>query len=84
MVDDSTIRGRSREALAIQVLTEALRILERAHDTPHVRELRAKARVYETAIKGWATLAPTEPQLEAIFELVKDLHGKVVATERRR
>ncbi len=53
-------------------------LLDGAPQTAHVRELRAKARTFELAVKHSPAQPPANPQLEAMFELVSDLHAKAV------
>jgi hypothetical protein len=43
-----------------------------------VRELRAQARSYELAVKNWATVPPNDVQVDAMFDLVTELHAKAV------
>ena len=78
-MDDSTQRGQSRETLIANALDEALRMLASVKQTPHVRELRAQARFYDQAVKHWTTVPPTYAQLDAMFELVIELHGSATA-----
>jgi hypothetical protein len=61
---------------ALGTLTD---MLDEMTETPHTRELRAKARSYERLVKGWATTPPSTAQRGATFDLVSDLHLKVVA-----
>jgi hypothetical protein len=82
-VDDSTQRGASRETLIVDALSEVFRMLDEMARTPHSRELRAQARSYDLAVKNWSFVAPTFAQLDAMFELVVDLHGRVVTAHRR-
>jgi hypothetical protein len=83
-VDDSTQRGASRETLIEGALSEVFRMLEGAEKTPHLRELWAQARFYDRAVKHWTTVPPTFAQVDAMFELVVELHGKTVASQRTR
>jgi hypothetical protein len=53
-------------------------MLDEMTDSPRTRELRAKARSYERIVKGWAGAPPSGAQRAATFELVVDLHRKVV------
>ena len=83
-MDDSTQRGASRETLIADALVEVLRILEGGESTPESRELRAQARFYDRAVKHWAVVPPTFAQLDAMFDLVVELHGRTVSTRRTR
>ena len=81
-MEDASQRGKSRETLIVDALTEVLRVLGSSKGSPHVRELLAQARFYDKAVKHWTTVPPTHAQLDAMFDLVVDLHGKVVASKR--
>ena len=83
-VDDSTQRGGSREALIVAALSEVFRMLGEVQNPARQRELRAQARFYDQAIKHWTTVPPTYAQLDAMFDLVTELHGNVATAGRRR
>jgi hypothetical protein len=51
--------------------------LRRMVDSPHVRELRAKARSYEPIAQRWLTVPPSSAQREATLDLVGELLGKI-------
>ena len=76
---DSTQRGVSREALIADALSAVFDMLRRAEKSPRVRELQAQAHSYDKAIKHWTTVPPTYAQLDAMFDLVTELHRKAMA-----
>jgi hypothetical protein len=58
--------------------------LARAEDSVHTRELRAQARTYDLAVKNWTTIPPGAHQIDAMFELVAELHARVVSAAAPR
>ncbi|MGO8995884.1 MAG: hypothetical protein ACLQVI_21435 [Polyangiaceae bacterium] len=68
----------------MDALSEVFRLLDGAEKTPHMRELWAQARFYDQAVKHWTTVPPTFAQLDAMFDLVVELHGKTIASQRTR
>jgi hypothetical protein len=84
IVADSTQRVASSESLIVDALSAVLPVLGEAADSPRIGELRARARLYERALRHWTAVAPTSVQLDAMFDLVTDLHGKAADTERRK
>jgi hypothetical protein len=46
-----------------------------------VRELRARAEGYEQTVARWATTAPSATERNETFDLVVELHTKVVAVK---
>jgi hypothetical protein len=81
LVTGARPRGASREALIVDALSNVFTVLTSRQETAHIRELRAQARSYEQAIKHWTTVPPTSAQLDAMLDVVTDLHGKVVAAK---
>ena len=77
--DDKTprITPRSLEFLVGDTLTSIFAALDAAPDSPHVRELRSKARSYEQIVATWTSAPPTGPQREALFDLVIQLHARL-------
>ena len=45
-------------------------------DSVHVRALRSKARSYESAVLGWATVPPNAARVAAMLDLVSELQAK--------
>jgi hypothetical protein len=83
MDDTPRLGARSVESLLGETLTEVATALDALPDSAHVRELRAKARSYERILAGWATVPPAGPQRDATFDLVIDLHAKVMTTTKQ-
>jgi hypothetical protein len=81
-VDDSTPRSVPRETLIADALVEVIRMLDERKNTPRIRELRARARFYERAVRDWTAFPPNPTQLDAMFELVIELHGEAVTSGR--
>ena len=72
----------SRESLLEAALADVLRMLE-GLSTPVVRELRSQARSYEKTLKRWATVPPTDDQLDAMFDVVGELSARAAAHRGR-
>jgi hypothetical protein len=68
----------------VDALSTAYALLSRVATTARVRELLAQARSYERAVKHWTTIPPTEAQLDAMFDVVAELHAKAIATAQPR
>jgi hypothetical protein len=78
MADDTPrFSDRGVQSLIGETLVAAVRMLDEAQDSPHVRELRARARTYERILAQWATVPPSGPQRDATFDLVTELHAMV-------
>ena len=73
-----TPRTSSRESLIVEALCAILRLVDGAAKTPETRGLKAQARSYEQAVKHWATVPPSRAQLDAMFEIVIELHARAV------
>ena len=84
IADESTHHGQRREALIVDILLAVFDILRDAPMNPHTRELRAQARSLENAVKHWTAVAPSAPQLAAMFEIVTELHAKTVSSAVHR
>ena len=82
-MDDATVARGSRDLLILDSLSAILEELAAMEDTAQVRSLRSQARSYESAVKAWATVRPSDAQMAAMFELVTGLHGKVLAAAAR-
>ena len=76
------VPDKSSDVLLAELLTAILERLDRIEDSPRVREFREKALNYERIVKNWMTVAPSGPQRAAAFELVADLHAKVIEARR--
>jgi hypothetical protein len=83
-VADPIQRGASREALIVDALSAVFRILGEEADSPRLRELRAQALSYERSVKHWTAVPPSDAQLDAMLDLVTDLHAKAADAKRRR
>jgi hypothetical protein len=83
-VDDSTQRGPSRETLIADALAAVFTMVDEAESTPRVRELRSQACFYDRAIKHWTLVPPTFAKLDAMFDLIVELHGTTLAAKRTR
>ena len=73
----SGVTGKSVDALIEEALDAIVTILDETTETPHTRELRAKANSYVRIVKAWATQPASSAQREAMFDLVTELHTKV-------
>ena len=78
-MEDPTQRLSRRDVLIVDVMTTVLDLLAQAPETPKTRTLLVQARTYDQAVKHWTTVPPSDAQLQAMFELVTDLHSKVLA-----
>ncbi len=61
--------------------------LERLRDlpvSPRVRELRAKAEVYERALRAWTTRPPTEEARAALLKLVLELNVQAISLSKEQ
>ena len=75
--------GKStRLAIVEQSLEDILDRLESLSPNARVRELRAKARVYERAVRQWPTQPPTEEQRAAMLKCVIELNVEVMQLGR--
>ena len=74
------VRPRStRLAIVEQCLVDTLERLREQPAGPRVRELRAKAEVYERALRAWSTRPPTEEARAALLKLVLELNVDVMS-----
>jgi hypothetical protein len=76
------IAATGSDVLLAEMIAAILERLGRIEDSPHKRELRARALSYERIVRNWATVAPSGPQRDAAFELVAELHAKVIEAGR--
>lgn len=83
-VDDSTPREIPRETLIVEALSEVFRMLDDGERTAASRELRTQARFFDRAVKHWVVVPPTLAQVDAMFDLVVDLHERAVSVRRAR
>jgi hypothetical protein len=67
----------------VDALSEVFRMLDERGSTARARELRAEARFYERAIRRWETVPPSSAQIDAMFDLVTELHGKTKPRSKR-
>jgi hypothetical protein len=73
------LAGKStRLAIVEQSLEDILDRLEQLPATARTRELRAKARVYERAVRQWPAQPPTEEQRAAMLKCVIELNVDVM------
>jgi hypothetical protein len=76
--------GKStRLAIVEQSLIDILDRLDNLPDTPIVKELRAKTRVYERAVLGWSALPPSEADRSEMLRKVLALNVEVMQAGRR-
>jgi hypothetical protein len=52
-------------------------------NSPHVRELRVQAQTYDRVLVKWESVPATGIELDALLDLVTDLHGRAAAAKRR-
>jgi hypothetical protein len=62
-----------------QSLVDTLERLREQPAGPRVRELRAKAEVYERALRAWSSRPPTEEARAALLKLVLELNVDVMS-----
>ena len=72
----------TRLAIVEQSLEDILERLDSLPATPRLRELRAKARVYERAVRAWPTQPPSEEQRGAMLKCVIELNVEVMQSGR--
>jgi len=69
----------TRLAIVEQSLIDTLERLRDQPAGPRVRELKAKADVYERALRAWTTRPPTEEARAALLKLVLELNMEVMS-----
>ncbi len=75
--------GKStRLSIVEQSLEDILDRLESLPASARARELRAKARVYERAVRAWPAQPPTEEQRSAMLKCVIELNVEVMEMGR--
>jgi hypothetical protein len=67
-----------------QALIDTLERLRDLPGGPRVRELRAKAEVYERALRAWTTRPPTEEARAALLKLVLELNVEAISLSRQQ
>jgi len=72
----------SKTILVAEMLVAMAAMLEEMGESSRTRELRAKTRRYERVVKGWGAVLPSDAQRDATFDLVTELHRKVVEARR--
>jgi hypothetical protein len=77
-VPQSAHEPRSRETLIVGTLESVFGLLSELHLTPEVRELTILARGCRRRIDQWATVPPTNAQLEEMLDRVSALHEKAM------
>ena len=78
MSNDETPRFSDRRALVVSTLTAVVDLLSELADSAHTRALRSKARSFEAAVRAWSTVAPSDAQIAAMFDLVRELQTKAI------
>ena len=71
------VAGKNVDTLIQEALVAIVALLDATTETPHTRELRAKANSYVRIVKAWSTQPASTAQREAMFDLVTELHAKV-------
>ena len=74
----------TRLAIVDQAIVDTLERLRDMPVSPRVRELRAKAEVYERALRAWSTRPPTEEARAALLKLVLELNVQAIALSREQ
>ncbi|HEX4445366.1 MAG TPA: hypothetical protein VH044_01465 [Polyangiaceae bacterium] len=69
----------TRLAIVEQAIIDTLERLRDLPAGPRVREIRAKAEVYERALRAWTTRPPTEEARAALLKLVLELNVEAIA-----
>jgi hypothetical protein len=69
----------TRLAIVEQAIIDTLERLRDLPGGPRVRELRAKAEVYERALRAWTTRPPTEEARAALLKLVLELNVEAIS-----
>jgi hypothetical protein len=82
-VDDSTPHLPQRAMMIAELVTHVLGLLRGLERSHQVRELLAQAQLYEKVVKHWESVPPTPPQLEAMLDLVTELHEKAKLVKGR-
>jgi hypothetical protein len=73
----------TRLSIVEQALVDTLERLRDLPGGPRVRELRAKAEVYERALRAWTTRPPSEEARAALLKLVLELNVEAIALSRQ-
>ena len=87
----ATVRPKSgspKRSTRLNIVDQAIvDTLERLRDlpgSPRVRELRAKAEVYERALRAWTSRPPTEEARAALLKLVLELNMEAITLSRQQ
>ncbi len=75
----SAPRRSTRLNIVDQAIVDTLERLRELPVSPRVRELRAKAEVYERALRAWSTRPPTEEARAALLKLVLELNVEAIS-----
>jgi hypothetical protein len=74
----------TRLAIVDQAIVDTLERLRDMPVSPRVRELRAKAEVYERALRAWSTRPPTEEARAALLKLVLELNVQAISLSKEQ
>jgi hypothetical protein len=74
----------TRLAIVDQAIVDTLERLRELPVSPRVRELRAKAEVYERALRAWTTRPPTEEARAALLKLVLELNVQAISLSKEQ
>jgi hypothetical protein len=78
-------RARStRLNIVERSLADTIERLSELPPGPRVRELRAKAEVYDRALRAWTLRPPTEEQRSALLRVVLELNVEVMTLGREK
>ncbi len=72
----------SKMFMVAEMLVAIVGMFDEIGDSSRTRELRTTARRYERIVKGWNAASPSDAQCDATFDLVTELHGKVIEARR--
>jgi hypothetical protein len=81
-MEDVTQPNAKLDALIVEALASIFDLLRAIPPSAEVRESLARARSFAQAVQQWPAIPPTAGQLHAMFDVVMDLHVRVVALAR--
>jgi hypothetical protein len=84
MASGGTRLRSTRLAIVEQALIDTAERLRDLPQSPRVREIRAKAEVYERALRAWSTRPPTEEARAALLKLVLELNVQAIALSKEQ
>jgi hypothetical protein len=84
MASGGTKLRSTRLAIVEQALIDTTERLRDLPQGPRVREIRAKAEVYERALRAWTTRPPTEEARAALLKLVLELNVQAIALSKEQ